>query len=132
MSGFFRTLVPAGVKFVKNNPFGVAATIISAPIAIGITPAILGVIGFTATGVGASMTTTNSIHGILLTLILGSTAAAIHASIGNVGAGSVFSILQSAGAGGAGTAIVNGVVGGSTAVIAVGATAVRAMTRKKK
>lgn len=53
----------------------------------------------------------------------GSAAAAAQAGIGNVVAGSAFAVLQSAGAGGAGLAIVNAVVGTSAAAIAVGTTA---------
>jgi hypothetical protein len=41
-----------------------------------------------------------------------SAAAAAHSSIGNVASGSLFAALQSAGAGGAGAAVVNGVVQG--------------------
>ena len=49
---------------------------------------------------------------------LGSTAAAIQGTIGNVGANSLFAIGQSAGTGAAGLAVVNGVVqaGGAVAV----------------
>lgn len=53
----------------------------------------------------------------------GSVAAANQASAGNVVAGSMFAVLQSAGAGGTGLAVVNGVVGASATAIAVGATA---------
>ncbi|KAJ5708646.1 hypothetical protein N7488_008447 [Penicillium malachiteum] len=45
----------------------------------------------------------------------GSAAAALHGSIGNIASGSAFAIVQSAGAGGSGLAVVNGVaqVGGA-------------------
>jgi hypothetical protein len=46
-------------------------------------------------------------------LSAGSAAAAAHSGIGNVVAGSVFSTLQSAGAGGVGAGVVNGVVQGA-------------------
>jgi len=54
---------------------------------------------------------------------VGSAAAAAQASIGNVVLGSTFAILQSAGAGGAGIAVVNTVVGATATAVAVGATA---------
>jgi hypothetical protein len=44
--------------------------------------------------------------------LTGSAAAGIQAGIGSVTAGSAFAILQSAGAGGAGLLIVNGIVQG--------------------
>lgn len=50
---------------------------------------------------------------------LGSAAAAAQAGIGNVAAGSGFALLQSAGAGGAGLAVVNGIVGGSASAVAI-------------
>jgi hypothetical protein len=53
----------------------------------------------------------------------GSAAAAAQASIGNVVAGTAFATLQSAGAGGAGLAVVNAVVGTTVTVVAAGATA---------
>ncbi len=66
------------------------------------TPAILGAIGFSATGP-----------------ILGSMAATWQASIGSVAAGSLFSFLQSAAMGGAAMGLFTG-VGAVGAVIAVG------------
>ncbi|OCK92363.1 uncharacterized protein K441DRAFT_678911 [Cenococcum geophilum 1.58] len=67
----------------------VAPTVVSAPVLLAT--------GFSSSGVGA-----------------GTIAAGAQGSIGNVAAGSVFATLQSAGAGGAGLAAVNGVaqVGG--------------------
>lgn len=50
----------------------------------------------------------------------GSLATVIHASLGNVVAGTPFAIAQSAGAGGAGLAVVNGVVQGTGGVMAAG------------
>jgi hypothetical protein len=63
-----------------------------------------------------------------------SKAAAFHAIIGNVSAGSTFAVLQSAGAGGAGLAVVNTVAGTATTVMAMGATALgfAKSTRKGK
>jgi hypothetical protein len=55
----------------------------------------------------------------LLTKFIVTRAAVIHGYIGNVAAGSTFAILQSAGAGGIGLVIVNGVVQVG-AVIALG------------
>lgn len=55
----------------------------------------------------------------------GSIAAGVQAGIGNVVAGSAFAILQSAGAGGAGAAIVGGAVQ-AAGIIGVATTAVRA------
>ncbi|KAK0671607.1 hypothetical protein QBC41DRAFT_300296, partial [Cercophora samala] len=51
----------------------------------------------------------------------GSTAALAHSSIGNVAAGSIFATLQGAGAGGAGLAVVNGVVQGAGVMAVSGA-----------
>jgi hypothetical protein len=52
---------------------------------------------------------------------LGSYAAVTHSTIGNAVAGSLFSTLQSAGAGGYGLAAVNGAVQvGGTALAAIG------------
>ena len=56
-----------------------------------------------------------------LTILIASIAAGVQSVIGNVAAGSTFAILQSAGAGGAGTVIVNGVVQGISG-IALGST----------
>lgn len=47
----------------------------------------------------------------------GSFAAIMQSTIGNVGAGSLFALGQSAGAGGAGLAVVNGVVQAVGAVV---------------
>lgn len=55
--------------------------------------------------------------------MIGSVAAGIHAVIGAVAAGSIFAILQSAGAGGAGLFIVNGFV--QCAGIALGCRAIK-------
>lgn len=56
--------------------------------------------------------------------VLGSLAAGAHSVIGNVAAGSVFATMQSAGAGGAGLAAVNGAakVGAAAAWMAGNAT----------
>ncbi|KAH7116866.1 hypothetical protein B0J11DRAFT_537743 [Dendryphion nanum] len=74
--------------------FSVAA----APAAVVLAPVALAAVGFGAGGV-----------------VAGSVAAGMQAGIGNVAAGSAFAILQSAGAGGAGIVIVQGVAGGLTA-----------------
>lgn len=56
--------------------------------------------------------------------VLGSLAAGAHSVVGNVAAGSVFATMQSAGAGGAGLAAVNGAakVGAAAAWMAGNAT----------
>lgn len=48
--------------------------------------------------------------GWILTDLIGTLAAGLHTVLGDVAAASVFAILQSAGAGGAGVVVVNGVV----------------------
>lgn len=53
-----------------------------------------------------------------------SIAATIYSFIGNVAGGSVFSVIQSAGAGGAGGVIVNGVVQIGGAVLVLGNAAI--------
>ncbi|CVK88632.1 uncharacterized protein FMAN_04800 [Fusarium mangiferae] len=68
--------------------------------AVAVTPVLAG-LGFGAGGI-----------------VAGSTAAGIQSGIGSVVAGSTFATLQSAGAGGAGLAVVNGVAQGAGAVIA--------------
>ncbi|KAF5605335.1 interferon-induced 6-16 [Fusarium subglutinans] len=73
------------------------ALIVAPAIVVG--PA-LGALGFGVGGIAA-----------------GSAAAGIQSGIGSVVAGSPFAILQSAGAGGAGLAIVNGVVQASGAIV---------------
>ncbi|KAF5660531.1 hypothetical protein FCIRC_12126 [Fusarium circinatum] len=71
---------------------------------------LLGALGFSAGGIAA-----------------GSAAAGIQSGIGSVVAGSPFSILQSAGAGGAGLAVVNGVVQASGAVVGASGFAAKLM-----
>lgn len=51
-----------------------------------------------------------------LTCFIGSAAAGIQAGIGNIAAGSAFAVFQSAGAGGAGLLIINGIVQGIAGV----------------
>ncbi|KAH7116865.1 hypothetical protein B0J11DRAFT_537742 [Dendryphion nanum] len=73
-----------------------ASCVIVPPLAVAVMPPILGVLGWQA-GVAS-----------------GSIAAGVQAGLGNAVAGSPFAVLQSAGAGGAGLAVVNGIVGGAT------------------
>ncbi|OCK86955.1 uncharacterized protein K441DRAFT_671561 [Cenococcum geophilum 1.58] len=86
------------VNSARENPGATAGVILATTgLAIVAAPAVVSaptllVSGFGSTGVGA-----------------GTTAAGAQSSIGNVVAGSVFSTLQSAGTGGAGLAVVNGV-----------------------
>ncbi|PVH93422.1 hypothetical protein DM02DRAFT_661993 [Periconia macrospinosa] len=91
--------------WIKNNPIKTAlivmAIVVAVIIAIYLTPVILSAMGFTNAGIAA-----------------GSLAASIQSGIGAVTAGSLFAILQSAGAGGAGIIIVNVVVATTAAVVA--------------
>ncbi len=59
-----------------------------------------------------------------------SAAAAVHGSIGNVVSGSLFATLQSAGAGGAGVTVVNGVVQAAGAGVAAAAAGKRYLASK--
>jgi hypothetical protein len=76
--------------------------------------------GFGAAGVGAGLQVPYHWIAEVCWLIrnLGTVAAAAQSGIGNVAAGSAFAIFQSAGAGGAGLAIVNGAVQGVGVAIA--------------
>jgi uncharacterized protein (AIM24 family) len=68
-------------------------------------------------------------------LLQGSSAAAAQSGVGNVAAGSAFSILQSAGAGGAGAILVNGIAAGTATAVAIAATApglIKAIQEGKK
>jgi ABC-type proline/glycine betaine transport system permease subunit len=56
--------------------------------------------------------------------------AAYHSSVGNAVAGGVLATLQSAGAGGYGVAVMNGVVSSGAAVVAAGSGAVVYMARR--
>lgn len=112
---------------------GMVGCVAAAPVAIAVAPLALGAVGFGSGGVVAgtlilalpSLPSSSVTQLELVRLICGtgSAAAAAQASIGNVVAGSTFAVLQSAGAGGAGLAVVNGVVGTAATAVAVGATA---------
>ncbi len=97
---------------------------------------LLAVAGFGAGGVQAGISSCllfiNSSSTNRGQLYIGSAAAAIHAGIGNVAVGSAFSIGQSAGAGGAGLAIVNGIAQVGGAAVAVGGTALGVTKAVKK
>jgi len=82
-----------------------APTVVSAPVLLAT--------GFSSSGVGAGKFLSPKYH-TSSQLCKGTIAAGVQSSIGNVAAGSVFATLQSAGTGGAGLAVVNGVaqVGG--------------------
>ncbi|EAW09046.1 uncharacterized protein ACLA_077930 [Aspergillus clavatus NRRL 1] len=67
------------------------------------TAPVLSTLGFTASGVKA-----------------GSLAAAVHSTIGNAVAGSALAISQSAGAGGAGLAVINGAAQVGGAAMSIG------------
>ncbi|KAF3052179.1 hypothetical protein E8E11_006864 [Didymella keratinophila] len=97
---------------------GIAACVVTTPVAIAVTGQVLGAAGFTAQCVAA-----------------GSAAAAHQSAIGNIAAGSASAVLQSAGAGGAGTAVVIGMVAGTVTAIAVAANVpgvIRAVTEDNK
>lgn len=101
------TVTVAGTQaanWISRNPRSTAGIATSAVVMIApalVTAPFLAVAGFGAAGVQA-----------------GSIAAGVQAGVGNVAAGSVFAVLQSAGAGGAGIVAVNGVVQGGTVVVA--------------
>ncbi|RDW57433.1 uncharacterized protein DSM5745_11517 [Aspergillus mulundensis] len=87
-------LAAQAAEWASKNP--VSAGSIAAGLTVAVAPGIvvtlpLSAIGFTAGGVQA-----------------GSLAAGAHSVLGNVVAGSLFAVLQSAGAGGAGLAVLNG------------------------
>ncbi|KAK5992292.1 hypothetical protein PT974_05693 [Cladobotryum mycophilum] len=107
------------VKVAREHPY--AAAVVGGGLAIAAAPGIVAAPALAAVGFGA--------EGI----VGASAASAVHGMLGNLGAGCVFSTLQSAGMGGYGVAIVNGVVtniGG--AVSAVGGIAgVSSWWRKK-
>jgi hypothetical protein len=89
-------------RWIAEHPgqttfFVVAGTVMVAPSLISVP--VLWSLGFTAEGVAA-----------------GSAAAAVQAMIGPVASGSIFALLQSAAAGGAGMAVVNGMVAGTAGV----------------
>ncbi|KAI4680069.1 uncharacterized protein J4E88_005960 [Alternaria novae-zelandiae] len=73
------------------------ACIASGPIALAVTPVMLGLVGFTPIGIAA-----------------GSTASAFQAGVAPIAAGSAFAILTSAAMGGYGLAIVQAIVVGSS------------------
>ncbi|KAK4196604.1 hypothetical protein QBC40DRAFT_268366 [Triangularia verruculosa] len=104
--------------WVAENPGKTAIIIggIALVVAPGIvTSPVLRLIGFGERGVTA-----------------GSIAAFIHSCIGNVAAGSAFAIFQSAGAGGAGLAVVNGVVQGAGIIAVSGTVLVSFLEEKEK
>ncbi|KAF1831573.1 hypothetical protein BDW02DRAFT_571907 [Decorospora gaudefroyi] len=95
-------------EWIKEHPgetAGIVACVVAAPVAIGVAGKVLRVAGFARSGV-----------------VAGSAAAAYQAGAGNIVAGSAFATLQSAGAGGAGAAVVNGIAAGTATAVAVAAT----------
>jgi len=95
-------------RWIQDHPgetAGIVACVAAAPAGVAAAGGVLHMVGFTATGVAA-----------------GSAAAAAQASIGDVAAGSTFAILQSAAAGGAGAALVNGIAAGTATAAALVAT----------
>ncbi|KAI9373310.1 hypothetical protein BJX61DRAFT_503325 [Aspergillus egyptiacus] len=90
------------VRWAAENPGTAASLAVFASPAIVAAP-VLSAVGFGAAGVQA-----------------GSMAALWHSMIGNAVAGGAFATFQSAGAGGAGAAVVNGVVQGGAAMVGIG------------
>jgi len=121
-------------RWIQDHPgetAGIVACVAAAPAGVAAAGGVLHMVGFTATGVAAGMyckyTTTLKPLCLgnkpeLTCLPKGSAAAAAQASIGDVAAGSTFAILQSAAAGGAGAALVNGIAAGTATAAALVAT----------
>ncbi|KAF3904713.1 hypothetical protein ABW20_dc0100097 [Dactylellina cionopaga] len=108
-----KTKIQRNVKIAKRVAIGVGVAGCTVVTTALLAPLILPVIGFGSAGVGA-----------------GTLAATWHSAVGLVEAGSVFAILQSAGAGGAaGAAAITAVgLGGGSAAVAAGAAGVIAGT----
>ncbi|KAL2138697.1 hypothetical protein VTI28DRAFT_6370 [Corynascus sepedonium] len=105
-----KNVAKASAKHASEHPIMTAAIVGGVLFTVAphllVTPA-LNAAGFSANGV-----------------VSGSIAAGAQSSIGNVAAGSAFATLQSAGAGGAGATVVNGIIqtaGASVAGVASGA-----------
>ncbi|KAF7679788.1 hypothetical protein GT037_001439 [Alternaria burnsii] len=96
------TLMKAAVEWIRLHPWETAALVIPV-VLMACTPAFLGLVGFTASGVAA-----------------GSIAAGIQAGIGSVAAGSVFATLTSAAMAGYGAPIVFGSVWGVSSAVCWG------------
>ncbi|KIW35536.1 uncharacterized protein PV07_02226 [Cladophialophora immunda] len=96
----------AAAAWTAQNPglatCGTVGVVLVAAPGLVVAP-VLSVVGFGAGGVGA-----------------GTLAAGIHGGIGNVAAGSTFAVAQSAGAAGAGLAVINGVVQGAGVAMTAG------------
>ncbi|KAF2130989.1 hypothetical protein P153DRAFT_365611 [Dothidotthia symphoricarpi CBS 119687] len=106
------------VAWIVQHPKEAAALvacILAAPAAMAVTPAALGLAGFTAGGT-----------------VAGSLAAAAQAGIGHVAIGSLFAVLQSAGAGGSGLIAVKAVAGSSVMTGTCSAAAVSFLEAMKK
>ncbi|KAF1939157.1 hypothetical protein EJ02DRAFT_265314 [Clathrospora elynae] len=117
-------VVPAAVRtkdWIEEHPgetVGIVASVIAAPVTVGVVGKALRIFGFGRAGITAM-----------------SAAAAYQAGVGNVAAGGTFAIMQSAGAGGEGAAIVNSIAAGMATAAAVAATIpglVKAATKDKE
>jgi hypothetical protein len=98
------------------------ACAVAAPLAIGVARKALRIAGFARTGIAAGTFLLTMFSHVVLTVAIGSVAAAYQSGVGNVVAGSTFATLQSAGAGGAGAAIVNGIAAGTATAVAAAST----------
>ncbi|THV54494.1 hypothetical protein BGAL_0025g00140 [Botrytis galanthina] len=96
-------LISRYVQFICDHPFLIALGLLSIVVIIwpGIfTAPLLALLGFTISG-----------------LVSGSIASITQTILGNIAAGSVFAVLQSAGMAGSGLVIINGVVAGIAASV---------------
>ncbi|KAI4702137.1 hypothetical protein J4E81_002499 [Alternaria sp. BMP 2799] len=114
LSGFSERLK----EWILANPkqfSTLLACIASGPIALAVTPAILGLIGFTPIGIAA-----------------GSMASAFQAGVAPIAAGSAFAILTSAAMGGYGLVIVQAIAVGSSVTGSCGAAALAFLQAAKE
>jgi hypothetical protein len=110
------TEVVIWIKMHPREAAALIACILAAPTTIAMTPAVLGLAGFTSGGISAgTFTIIPALVGHHSIQTTGSLAASMHAGIGNVAAGSAFAVLTSAGHGGMGLTVLNAIAA-STAV----------------
>ncbi|TID16477.1 hypothetical protein E6O75_ATG11595 [Venturia nashicola] len=105
-------------KWIIENPGKTVILIISGTTVVApgfIAGSALEFFGFAVGGVGGGWFFLGGV-GFGTDVLIGTLAVGLHAVLGDVAAGSVFAVLQSAGAGGTGLAVVNGVVVQAVAV----------------